>query len=104
VTISAAEESAAWAMPREAALDLLWREVARALALGEARPVARRLLRERGATFDQSPEGVARRPGTRTELRNLVIAGDHTRTGLPAALEGAVLSGRAAARALLQGA
>ncbi len=102
VTISAAERSRAWGMERDAALDLLWSEVARALDLGGERPLAARLLRERGATFDQSPEGDAARPATRTSLANVVLAGDHVRTGLPATLEGAVLSGRAAARALLQ--
>jgi uncharacterized protein with NAD-binding domain and iron-sulfur cluster len=101
VTISDAERSALWYQPRDAALDLLWSEVARALGLGDARPQARRLLRERAATFDQSPEGAARRPGTRTALANLALAGDWVDTGLPATLEGAVLSGQAAARALL---
>jgi squalene-associated FAD-dependent desaturase len=102
VTISAAERSSAWDMERNAALALLWSEVARALDLGGERPIASRLLRERGATFDQSPAGSAARPATRTRLANVVLAGDHVRTGLPATLEGAVLSGRAAARALLE--
>lgn len=102
ITISAAERSRAWDMERDAALDLLWSEVARALDLGDERPLASRLLRERAATFDQSPEGDEARPATRTALANVVLAGDHVRTGLPATLEGAVLSGRAAARALLE--
>jgi squalene-associated FAD-dependent desaturase len=100
VTISDAEASRAWTLPREEALDLLWSEVAQALDL-RAQPEARRLLRERAATFDQSPEGAALRPATRTPFRNVVLAGDHVRTGLPATLEGAVLSGRMAAKALL---
>jgi len=101
VTISAAEGSPVWAMPRDEALALLWSEVARALDLGAATPLAQRLLRERAATFDQSPEGAALRPATRTALRNVVLAGDHVRTGLPATLEGAVVSGHRAAAALL---
>jgi squalene-associated FAD-dependent desaturase len=102
VTISAAERGRAWDMERDAALELLWSEVARALDLRGERPLASRLLRERGATFDQSPAGDRARPATRTPLANVVLAGDHVRTGLPATLEGAVLSGRAAARALLE--
>ncbi len=102
VTISDAEASRVWGMPKDAALDLLWSEVARALDLGDVQPLACRLLRERGATFDQSPEGAALRPGTRTPLANVVLAGDFVRTGLPATLEGAVLSGRRAAKALPQ--
>jgi hypothetical protein len=101
VTISDAEASRAWGMPKDAALDLLWSEVARGLDLANVQPLARRLLRERAATFDQSPEGAARRPATRTALSNVVLAGDAVRTGLPATLEGAVVSGRMAARALL---
>jgi squalene-associated FAD-dependent desaturase len=101
VTISDAERSTLWPLPRDRALDLLWSEVARALDLGDARPQARRLLRERAATFDQSPDGAARRPATRTALRNLALAGDFVDTGLPATLEGAVLSGQRAARAAL---
>jgi squalene-associated FAD-dependent desaturase len=99
VTVSAAEGLPVWGMAREDALLLLWSEVARALGTG-ARPVASRLIRERGATFDQSPAGAARRPATRTALRNVVLAGDHVATGLPATLEGAVRSGRMAAQAL----
>lgn len=101
VTVSDAEASRVWGMGREEALDLLWSEVASALDLGATRPLARRLLRERAATFDQSPDGAARRPGTRTGLANLLLAGDFTDTGLPATLEGAVISGRRAARAAL---
>jgi hypothetical protein len=101
VTISDAEASRAWSLPKDAALDLLWDEVSRALDLRGVQPLARRLLRERAATFDQSPEGARLRLPTRTALSNVVLAGDAVRTGLPATLEGAVISGRRAARALL---
>jgi hydroxysqualene dehydroxylase len=60
-----------------------------------------RLVKERRATFAQTPAQLARRPGPATAWENLVLAGDWTRTGLPATIEGAVLSGeRAAALAL----
>ena len=99
VTVSAAEALPVWGMARDAALAHLWSEIAQALGTN-ARPLAARLLRERGATFDQSPAGAARRPPTRTHLSNVVLAGDHVATGLPATLEGAVRSGRMAADAL----
>ncbi|WP_199445694.1 FAD-dependent oxidoreductase, partial [Acidisphaera rubrifaciens] len=41
------------------------------------------------------------RPGPRTALVNLALAGDWTDTGLPATIEGAIRSGRAAASLLL---
>ncbi len=102
VTVSAAEDSPVGELDRDAALALLWSEVAQAIGahgatVPPAMPAAR-FLRERAATFDQSPAGSARRSPPRTRWGNLVLAGDHTATGLPATLEGAVLSGLAAAR------
>jgi squalene-associated FAD-dependent desaturase len=56
------------------------------------------LIRERKATFAASPENEQNRPGTETGLYNLFLAGDWTDTGLPATIEGAILSGQKAAR------
>ncbi len=105
VTVSAVDSSPIEGLDRAGALARLWDEVARVVAAhGGAVPCAMppaRFLRERAATFDQSPAGVARRHPTRTRWRNLMLAGDHVATGLPATLEGAVLSGEAAAAAIL---
>ena len=107
-TVSAAERSALDGGDRGVALARLWADVAAAVraqggAVPDAMPPAR-LIRERAATFDQTPAGSARRHGTRTRWTNLLLAGDHIATGLPATLEGAILSGeRAAALALGQG-
>jgi squalene-associated FAD-dependent desaturase len=79
-------------------LDLLWSDVGRVLGIAEPRPPAR-LIKERRATFTQTPENQRRRQATTTPLRNLFMAGDWTATGLPATIEGAVRSGLAAARA-----
>jgi squalene-associated FAD-dependent desaturase len=49
-----------------------------------------------GAAVVRSPL----RPGTRTPIGGLFLAGDWTATGLPATIEGAVRSGQAAARAV----
>ena len=70
-------------------------------ALRGARLVRSLVIRERHATVSLTPAAEALRPSTETELPNLFLAGDWVRTGLPATIEGAVLSGRrAAARAL----
>jgi uncharacterized protein with NAD-binding domain and iron-sulfur cluster len=58
------------------------------------------VLREADATFSCDPASERLRPGPRTPVGNLVLAGDWTATGLPATIEGAVRSGLAAARAL----
>ncbi len=57
------------------------------------------VVRERRATFSLAP-GQPARPAALTALRGLVLAGDWTETGLPATIEGAVVSGHRAARAL----
>ena len=79
-------------------------------ALGDLLPRARNarverfeVVREHSATFRSAP-GVGRlRPGPRTGIDGLAIAGAWTDTGWPATMEGAVRSGLAAARVALRG-
>src|SRR5207248_8209645 len=61
------------------------------------------VTREHAATFRASPGVRALRPGPRTQLPGLVLAGSWTDTGWPATMEGAVRSGHAAAREALAG-
>ena len=65
-----------------------------------ARLVRATVVREKQATFSLAPEEPAR-PGTRTPIEGFTLAGDWTDTGFPATIEGAVASGHAAARAIL---
>jgi squalene-associated FAD-dependent desaturase len=55
------------------------------------------VVRERKATFSVAP-GVPPRPGVRTAIPGLYLAGDWIGNDLPATIEGAVTSGHAAAR------
>jgi hydroxysqualene dehydroxylase len=96
VTVSAADALAE--RPSTEIASLLWADIARALKLGSAPMPPARIIKERRATFAQTPEAVRRRPQPRTAYRNLLLAGDWTATGLPATIEGAVRSGWAAAR------
>jgi squalene-associated FAD-dependent desaturase len=57
--------------------------------------------REHAATFRAAPGAAALRPGPETAVKGLVLAGAWTDTGWPATLEGAVLSGHAAAEKAL---
>ena len=59
------------------------------------------VIREKRATFSLAP-GQPRRPGTRTPVRGLYLAGDWIDTGLPGTIESAVLSGHRAARAVIE--
>jgi hydroxysqualene dehydroxylase len=64
---------------------------------GAARLLRSLVVRERRATFSLAP-GQPPRPGARTPIAGLLLAGDWTDTGLPATIEGAVASGHRAAR------
>jgi squalene-associated FAD-dependent desaturase len=59
------------------------------------------VTREHSATFRAAPGARGLRPGPRTGLPGLVLAGSWTDTGWPATMEGAVRSGQTAAREAL---
>jgi squalene-associated FAD-dependent desaturase len=59
------------------------------------------VIRENAATFSPAPGSDRWRPSQKTTIRNLLLAGDWTRTGWPATMEGAVRSGYEAAEAIL---
>ena len=101
ITISAAGALAA--EPVEVLARKTWNDVAMALGLDRATLPAYRVVKERRATFAQTPGEVRRRPGTRTRFPNLYLAGDWIDTGLPATIEGAIRSGHLAARAVANG-
>ncbi|AEJ44624.1 hydroxysqualene dehydroxylase HpnE [Alicyclobacillus acidocaldarius] len=98
ISISAADAYRSWAA------DEIAREVEAAVA--EMFPAAREVGARWGkvvwqpkATFLAEPELGLRRPGVRSRLRGLYLAGDWVDTGWPACLEGAVRSGEMAAAA-----
>lgn len=69
-------------------------------AMREAKVLRSLVMREAQATFVCSPAAEKLRPGARTPIAGLLLAGDWTDTGLPATIEGAVRSGLVAAGAL----
>ena len=58
------------------------------------------MIKEKRATFIPNTYLLKNRPGTKTQIDNLFLAGDWTDTGLPATIEGAVLSGKKAAESI----
>jgi squalene-associated FAD-dependent desaturase len=60
------------------------------------------VVREHNATFRSAPGTGKLRPGPRTGIEGLALAGAWTATGWPATMEGAVRSGLAAAREALR--
>jgi uncharacterized protein with NAD-binding domain and iron-sulfur cluster len=81
---------------REVLARLLWLDVAKACGLDVEPMPPWQIVKEKRATFRATADELARRPGTRTKLANLVLAGDWTATGLPATIEGAIRSGNVA--------
>ena len=58
------------------------------------------VVKEVRATFSAAPGLESQRPGNRTRFPNVFLAGDWTRSGWPATMEGAVRSGYLAAEAV----
>ena len=103
VTISAGNRCAD-AAPVDLATQV-WADVRAVLGGSAAHPQPMpqwRVIKEKRATFAATPAQDRLRPPARTCLSNLVLAGDWTRTGLPATIEGAIRSGCTAASLLTQ--
>ncbi len=97
-TISAADRFIE--TPREDLAQAVWNDVAKLTGVKGGMPPWH-IVKERRATFAALPEENAKRPGAKTRLANLFLAGDWTATGLPATIEGAILSGKTAADLVL---
>lgn len=99
VTVSAADGIVN--EPSAAIAGRMWADIVRAFDLREQPLGAYRIIKEKRATFAQTPAQERKRPPTASELENLFLAGDWTATGLPATMEGAVRSGGIAVKAIL---
>ena len=97
LSVTVSDADALLSLGQEELARALWCDVAQALDLGATSLPAHRIVREKRATFDQTPANEALRPDACTPLANLFLAGDWTATGLPATIEGAIRSGRRAA-------
>ncbi|GJE60351.1 Hydroxysqualene dehydroxylase [Methylobacterium trifolii] len=100
VTISGADRLLD--VPREDLAKQIWAEIARLGNLAPELP-SWQIVKEKRATFAATPAEAARRSGATTAYENLVLAGDWTATGLPSTIEGAIRSGKTAARVLACG-
>ncbi len=101
LTSSGADEIVGWT--NDALIAHARRELGEALPAAASATVRRATaVRERRATFSLAP-GEPPRPSVETPVRGLFLAGDWTDTGLPATIEGAVLSGHRAAERAARG-
>ena len=99
--ISAADRLAS--LDSDALAALLDGEVRQLLPLARDATLVRSLIiKEKRATFCPSPGVDAIRPAQLTTIPGLILAGDYTRTGWPATMEGAARSGYLASEAILR--
>jgi squalene-associated FAD-dependent desaturase len=92
-------------MPRADVIALALRELTEFFpAVREAKLEKAHVVKEIRATFSAKPGLEPFRPATRTRISNLFLAGDWTRSGWPATMEGAVRSGYLAAEAVTEAA
>jgi zeta-carotene desaturase len=88
-------------MPRQEIIDLALRELKDFFPeVASARLERAHVVKEIRATFSAAPGLEHQRPVSATAIPNLFLAGDWTRSGWPATMEGAVRSGYLAAEAV----
>jgi uncharacterized protein with NAD-binding domain and iron-sulfur cluster len=101
VVISASHHAAA--RPAQETIDTVAGELARLLpGARSARLLRARMVTEHRAVIAVLPGADRHRPGVRTDVPGLYLAGDWVRTGWPSTMEGAVRSGWLAAEAVLE--
>ncbi|HEY3937235.1 MAG TPA: FAD-dependent oxidoreductase, partial [Bryobacteraceae bacterium] len=90
-------------MPRGAVIELALSELKDFFPrVAEAQLERAHVVKEVRATFSAGPGLEGQRPENATSIPNLFLAGDWTRSGWPATMEGAVRSGYLAAEAVMK--
>lgn len=90
-------------MPRGEVIDLALSELKEFFPkASEAKLERAHVVKEVRATFSAAPGLEDLRPGSVTDISNLFLAGDWTRSGWPATMEGAARSGYMAAEAVMK--
>jgi squalene-associated FAD-dependent desaturase len=90
-------------LPKQDVIDLAVKELAEFFPIAaQAKLVRAHVVKEVRATFSAAPGLEEKRPLPVTAVKNLFLAGDWTRSGWPATMEGAVRSGYLAAESVTQ--
>jgi 15-cis-phytoene desaturase len=91
------------ALDNDAIIDLVMKDFAKLYPEAtKERLVKAKLVRVPKSVYRASPGAERLRPGTRTPVRNLFLAGCYTNHGFPASIEGALRSARAAVDLVLE--
>ena len=71
----------------------MWNDIEKVFNLKNTSMPKYKIIKEKQATFVQSPDEIFRKPKIQTNYSNIFLAGDWVDTGLPATIEGAITSG-----------
>ena len=72
---------------------IVWNDIEKVFNLKNTSMPKYKIIKEKQATFVQSPDEIFRKPKIQTNYSNIFLAGDWVDTGLPATIEGAITSG-----------
>ena len=93
LVISGAHEAAK--MTKDSLIEMATSEINRHFPeANNPTPIHSYVIKEQHATISHTVGVTAQRPSQRTKIKGFYLAGDWTATGLPATIEGAVLSGQ----------
>ena len=82
---------------KEEIFDIVTAQLEKFVKIKRSEIISYKIIKEKRATFIPSKEILFNRPDSKTEFKNLFLAGDGINTNLPSTIESAVKSGRAAA-------
>jgi hypothetical protein len=99
VTVSAA--GALVDLDNESIAERLWDEIRKALGLPPIPPPPYRVMKEKRATLAHDGQTIVSRPGPKTGIEGIYLAGDWIASPWPCTIEAAISSGLAAARLAL---
>jgi uncharacterized protein with NAD-binding domain and iron-sulfur cluster len=86
---------------KEEIFDFVTDELFQFTSIGKTDILNYKIIKEKRATFVPAIDILDKRPNSKTEFKNLFLAGDWINTGLPSTIESAVKSGRMAAELIL---
>ena len=73
--------------------DMVWEDIKKVFKINNLKKPKYKIIKEKMATFVQSPKEIYRKPKMQTKYKNIFLAGEWVDTGLPATIEGAITSG-----------
>ncbi len=88
--------------PMEDIFDIVANQLEKFVKIKREEIISYKIIKEKRATFIPAKEILFNRPGTKTEFKNLFLAGDWINTGLPSTIENAVKSGKMAADLVIE--